>query len=282
VRERGRLPALPLIGLIAGNGSLPRLFARAARAKGFSVVAAAHRGETDPALAGEVDALTWVRVGQVARIQRVLHTAGVREAVLAGGFRRMRAVAELRPDRGLFRVVARLRSVRDDALLRAVAEEFAAAGIQIVSAVPYLQEVLAPPGRLAGPPLDERTRRDVSLGSEVAAALGRADVGQTVVVKDGHVLALEAVEGTDACIRRGASLGGRGVVVVKRLKPGQDERFDLPAVGPATLEVMAEVGARALAVEAGKTLLLDGKQLLAAADRAGITLVGLGAEQVDG
>jgi UDP-2,3-diacylglucosamine hydrolase len=273
------LPALPPIGLIAGNGSLPRLFARAARAQGFSVVAAAHRGETDPELALDVDALTWVRVGQVARIQRVLRAAGVREAVLAGGFRRMRAVAELRPDVGLFRVAARLRSVRDDALLRAVAAEFEAGGIRIVSAVPYLQKVLAPPGLLAGPPLDERTRRDVALGSEVAAALGRADVGQTVVVKDGHVLALEAVEGTDACIRRGASLGGPGVVVVKRLKPGQDERFDLPAVGRATLEVMAEVGARVLAVEAGKTLLLDGKELLAAADRAAITLVAVGPEQ---
>ena len=265
--------AAPVIGLIAGNGTLPRLFARAARAKGMSVVAAAHRGESDPLLAQEVDALTWVRVGQVARIQRVLRAAGVREAVLAGGFRRVRALAQLRPDRGLFRVVARLRSIRDDALLRAVADEFEAAGIRIVSVVPYLTELLAPPGRLAGPPLDESGRRDVALGGEVAAALGRADVGQTVVVKLGHVLALEAVEGTDACIRRGASLGGAGVVVVKRLKPGQDERFDLPAVGPRTVEVMAEVGARVLAVEAGKTLLLEAERLVALAERAGITVV---------
>ncbi len=113
------------------------------------------------------------------------------------------------------------------------------------------------------------------MGSEVAAALGRADVGQTVVVKDGHVLALEAVEGTDACIRRGASLGGRGVVVVKRFKPGQDERFDLPAVGPGTVDVMAEVGARVLAVEAGKTLLLEADRLLATAERARITVLAL-------
>jgi UDP-2,3-diacylglucosamine hydrolase len=269
-----------VIGLIAGNGSLPRLFARAARARGLSVVAAAHRGETEPALALEVDALSWVRVGQVGRIQQILKRAGVTEAVLAGGFLRMRAVAQLRPDFGLFRVAARLRSVRDDALLRAVAEDFEAHGIHIVSAASYLSELLAPLGRLAGPELDEAARRDVALGSEVAAALGRADVGQTVVVKDGHVLALEAVEGTDACIRRGALLGGRGVVVVKRLKPGQDERFDLPAVGPRTLDVMAEVGARVLAVEAGKTLLLDAEQLLAAAERARITLLGVPSEAV--
>jgi len=113
----------------------------------------------------------------------------------------------------------------------------------------------------------------VLLGEEVATLLGRADVGQTVVVKNGHVLALEAVEGTDACIRRGAELGGPGVVVVKRSKPEQDERFDLPAVGPGTLEVLRSVGGRVLAIEAGKTLLLEGDRLLGLANEAGITLV---------
>ncbi|MGO9831798.1 MAG: LpxI family protein [Myxococcaceae bacterium] len=264
---------MAVIGLIAGNGTLPRLFARAARAKGLSVVVVAHQGETEPSLADEVDALSWVRVGQLARIQRILLKAGVQEAALAGGFRRMRAVAELRPDFGLVRVLARLRSIRDDVFLRAVAEDFEAHGIRIVSPASYLQELLAPAGRLAGPELDGRMGRDVALGSEVAAALGRADVGQTVVVKDGHVLAVEAVEGTDACIRRGAALGGQGVVVVKRLKPGQDERFDLPAVGPRTLDVMAEVGAAVLAVEAGKTFLLEAEQLVAAAERAHIAVI---------
>jgi UDP-2,3-diacylglucosamine hydrolase len=264
-----------VIGLIAGNGSLPRLFARAARARGLTVVAAAHLGETEPSLKDEVDALAWVRVGQVGRIQRILKKAGVEEAVLAGGFSRMRALSQLRPDMGLLRVAARLRSVRDDALLRAVAQDFEAHGIRIVSAASYLTELLAPAGLLAGPALDEAQRRDVALGSEVAAALGRADVGQTVVVKDGHVLALEAVEGTDACIRRGAALGGKGVVVVKRLKPGQDERFDLPAVGPTTLSVMVEVSAAVLAVEAGVTLLLEAEALLSAAQRAGISVVAL-------
>jgi DUF1009 family protein len=270
-----------VIGLIAGNGSLPGLFARAARARGLEVVAVAHLGETEASLAGEVDTLTWVRVGQVARMQRLLLKAGVKEAVLAGGFRRMRALARLRPDVGLLRVAARLRSIRDDALLRAVADDFEAHGIRIVSAASYLTELLAPLGRLAGPALDAGAARDVALGSEVAAALGRADVGQTVVVKDGHVLALEAVEGTDACIRRGAALGGKGVVVVKRFKPGQDERFDLPAVGPLTLQVMVEVHARVLAVEAGKTLLLEADRLLPGADRAGITLLGLEPSEPD-
>jgi len=261
------------IGLIAGNGALPRLFARAARARGLSVIAVGHVGETDPELASEVERLDWVKVGQVARIERLLREQGVEEAVLAGGFSRMRAVQQMRPDLGLFRIAARLRSFRDDALLRAAADEFQSAGIRIVAPTELLREILAPEGHLAGPPLDPGQERDVALGEEVAALLGQADVGQTVVVKDGHVLALEAVEGTDACIRRGAELGGPGVVVVKRSKPGQDERFDLPAVGPATLEVLRVVGARVLAVEAGRTLLLEGDRLLSLAGSGGISVV---------
>ena len=261
------------IGLIAGNGALPRLFARAARAKGVEVVAVGHVGETDPELASEVERLDWVKVGQVARIERLLREQGVSEAVLAGGFSRMRAVQQMRPDLGLFRIASRLRSFRDDALLRAAADEFESAGIRIVAPTELLREILAPEGHLAGPQLDAGQERDVLLGEEVATLLGRADVGQTVVVKNGHVLALEAVEGTDACIRRGAELGGPGVVVVKRSKPEQDERFDLPAVGPGTLEVLRSVGGRVLAIEAGKTLLLEGDRLLGLANEAGITLV---------
>jgi hypothetical protein len=261
------------IGLIAGNGALPRLFARAARGRGLSVVAVGHLGETDPELASEVDRLDWVKVGQVARIERLLRDQGITEAVLAGGFSRMRAVQQMRPDLGLFRIAARARSFRDDALLRAAADEFESAGIRIVAPTELLREILAPEGHLAGPPLEPAQERDVALGEEVATLLGRADVGQTVVVKNGHVLALEAVEGTDACIRRGAGLGGPGVVVVKRSKPGQDERFDLPAVGPATLEVLRSVEARVLAVEAGKTLLLEGDRLVALAAEVGITIV---------
>jgi hypothetical protein len=261
------------IGLIAGNGALPRLFARAARAKGVEVVAVGHVGETDPELVSEVERLDWVKVGQVARIERLLREQGVSEAVLAGGFSRMRAVQQMRPDLGLFRIASRLRSFRDDALLRAAADEFESAGIRIVAPTELLREILAPEGHLAGPQLDAGQERDVLLGEEVATLLGRADVGQTVVVKNGHVLALEAVEGTDACIRRGAELGGPGVVVVKRSKPEQDERFDLPAVGPGTLEVLRSVGGRVLAIEAGKTLLLEGDRLLGLANEAGITLV---------
>jgi UDP-2,3-diacylglucosamine hydrolase len=263
------------IGLIAGNGQLPFLFAREARARGMEVVAVAHRGETDPALEAEVASFTWVRLGQVGRIIRTFQKASVAQAAMAGGIGRVRALTEARPDLGAVRILSRLRSLRDDALLRAVAEHFEASGVTIVAPTDYLAQVMCPPGHLAGPRLHPAQEKDVALGVEVASLLGKADVGQTVVVRGGNVLALEAVEGTDEAIRRGGKLGGKGAVVVKRCKPGQDLRFDLPAAGPRTLEVMAEVGATVLALEAGKTVLLETPALFSRAEAEGITVVGI-------
>lgn len=263
------------IGLIAGSGLLPILFADAARAKGRRVVAVAHRGEADSALGAHVDALEWVRLGQLDRICRVLRAHGAREAVLAGGIGRVRAFTDVRPDFGALKVVARLRSFGDDALLRAVADFFEEEGVRIVAPTDFLPEVLAPEGHIAGPKVSSGQQRDIDLGVRTAVLLGSADVGQTVVVRNGHVLALEAVEGTDEAIRRGGRYGGPGAVVVKRSKPQQDARFDLPAVGPGTLRVMAEVGARVLAVEAQRTLLLDAAGLAREADGLGIAVVGV-------
>jgi DUF1009 family protein len=263
------------IGLIAGSGRLPLLFAAAAREQGLSVVAVAHRGETDPSLEAAVDSFTWVRVGQVNRIVAAFTEAGVDRAVMAGAIGKMRALAEARPDLGALRIVSHLRSFRDDALLRAVAAHFERAGIAIVAPTDFLARALAPQGALAGPKVSGAQEKDIALGLEVARALGSVDVGQTVVVRGGNVLALEAVEGTDEAIRRGGRLGGAGAVVVKLCKPGQDRRFDLPAVGPATLEVMREVSAKVLAVEAGQTILLDAEALFAAAGRLQISLVGV-------
>lgn len=263
------------IGLIAGSGRLPLLFAQAAREKGLKVAAVGHKGETDPSLESLVDSFVWVRVGQLRKIAKALKAAGARRVVMAGGIGRVRALTEARPDLGALKVVARLRSFRDDGLLRAVARYFEEEELSIVSPTEFLQRLLAPEGLLAGPALDGSAQSDLTLGLEVAAALGKADVGQTVVLKGGHVLALEAVEGTDEAIRRGGRYGGAGAVIVKLCKAGQDERFDLPAVGPNTIVVMREVGARVLAVEAGRTLLLEPEPLISAANKAGITLVGI-------
>ncbi len=263
------------IGLIAGNGRLPLLFACAARERGLKVIAAAHVGEATDALAGAVDEIHWVRIGQIGRILRAFRRAGVRQAVMAGGIGKMRGIANARPDLTALRIAARLRSLRDDALLRGVARYFEEQGVEIVAPHRFVPQLLAPEGHLEGPPLTEAQRQDVELGFEVARALGEVDVGQTVVLRGRNVLALEAVEGTDEAIRRGAKLGGPGVVVVKRKKPPQDDRFDLPAVGPETVRTMAEVQAAVLAVEAGQTLLIDAPELLEAARRSKITVVGV-------
>lgn len=263
------------IGLIAGNGRFPLLFAEAAKKQGLEVIAIGHRGETEPSLERLTHAFEWVRIGQINRIVSTLRRYGVTEAVMAGGFGRMKAFADARPDLGALKIVSRLRSFRDDALLREIARFFEEARITIAAPTAFVPQVLAPEGHLAGPKLGAEQRRDVELGVEVATLLGKADVGQTVVVRGGHVLALEAVEGTDETIRRAGKLGGAGATVVKLCKPGQDERFDLPAVGLRTLEVMGETGANVLAVEAGRSVLLDGDALFAAASQRSIAIIGI-------
>ncbi|AKQ65257.1 hypothetical protein A176_002169 [Myxococcus hansupus] len=166
------------IGLIAGNGRLPFLFARAARKKGLEVVAVAHRGETDPALASEVDRLTWVRVGQVDRIQKAFREAGVKQAAMAGGIGRVRALAEARPDLGAVRIISKLRSFRDDALLRAVAADFESRGVTIIAPTDFLGEVLCPEGHLAGPGCTQRRRRTLPWAARWRCCWGRRTSGR--------------------------------------------------------------------------------------------------------
>lgn len=262
------------IGLIAGNGRLPFLIVDAAKRQGLEVACIAHRGETDPSLEPLCAQFRWVRIGQVDRIVRTLQGWSVNRAMMAGGLGKVRALAEARPDLGALKIVARLRNLGDDGLLRAVAGYFEERGVRIVSATELLPEVLAQEGHLAGPRLTDAQRRDAELGLAVAEKLGQADVGQTVVVNAGTVLAVEAVEGTDATLRRAGALGGKGGVVVKRCKPGQDERFDLPAVGETTLEVMGEAGLKALVIHAGRTVVLDPQRFLRRADALGIAVEG--------
>lgn len=263
------------IGLIAGSGVLPMLFARAAKEQGLHVHAVAHRGETDPRLGELVDSLTWVKLGQAGGILKTLKSKGVAKAVMAGGLGRAKSLSQAWPDRGAWSIAMRMSSFRDDELLRAVARYFEDGGVRIVAPTDYVKQVLAPKGQLGGPTLTPAQERDINLGKKVAAVLGQVDVGQTVIIKDGVVVAVEAVEGTDEAIRRAGRIGGPGCVVVKRTKPGQDLRFDLPAAGPVTLEVMREAKAKVLAVEAGKTVLLDPLALGQLADRLGITLIGI-------
>lgn len=271
---RTAVPSPGRIGLIAGNGLFPLLFARAARARGLEVHAVGLSGEADPGLGAEVASFEWVKVGQVNGMARSLMARGVTTAVMAGGVGRVRSIKNVWLDLGAVRILAGLRGRRDDELLRAVAAYLESMGLALVSPTDYVPEVLAPQGHLAGPPLTASQVRDVELGQEVGLQLGRADVGQTVVVREGVVLAVEALEGTDECIRRAGRCGGPGAVVVKRLKPGQDLRFDRPAIGPVTLEVMREAGAAVLAVEAHHTVMLDAAALFRWAERLRISVFG--------
>jgi len=263
------------IGLIAGRGQFPLLFARAARQQGAAVIAVAHRGETDPGLSALVAELHWIHVGQLNKTIRIFRAAGVRRAVMAGGISRGRLFREFRPDWRALNVIRRAGAGQDDRLLRAVAEELAQAGITIAPSTLFMDDLLATPGQLSRRPPTQAELADIDLGVRAARELGRLDIGQCAVVRGQVVVALETVEGTDATIRRGGTLAGPGAVVVKMSKPGQDLRFDVPAVGLATIETMREVKAAVLALEAGKTLIFDRPEMLRAADQAGIAVWGL-------
>ncbi len=263
------------IGLIAGKGQFPLLFAQAAQSQGLQIVAVAHRGETDPALESLVHQLHWVYVGQLGKIIRIFRAAGVRQAVMAGGISRGRLFQHFRPDLRALSLIRRAGAGKDDRLLREVAAELEQEGITIAPSTLFLEELLASPGQLSRRPPTEAELQDMDFGLQVAKELGRLDIGQCVVVRHQIVMALEAIEGTDETIRRGGRLAGAGAVVVKVSKPHQDLRFDVPAVGPETVRAMKEVEAAVLAVEAGKTLIFDRPEMVKIADQAGIALWGL-------
>jgi DUF1009 family protein len=262
------------LGLIAGNGRFPVLFADAAREAGFTVTAVAHRGETPDELDQHVDDVRWIKVGQLGHLIDHFKSAGVDTVVMAGGIKKTRMFTEYRPDWRAVKVLARVRHFKDDVLLRALAQELESEGITVGDAARYLPSLIAEPGVLTGNPSKEQWE-DIRFGVETVRAIGRIEIGQCVVVKNRTVLAVEAIEGTDEAIRRGGRLASGGAVVVKMAKPQQDLRFDIPAVGPTTIASMREVGAAVLAVEAGKTLMLDKADLLAAARDAKIAVVGI-------
>jgi DUF1009 family protein len=263
------------IGLIAGKGQFPLLFAQAAKDQGFQIVAVAHRGETDPALADLVHQIHWIHVGQLGKIIRIFQTAGVRRAVMAGGISRGRLFREFRPDLRALGVIRRAGAGKDDQILRAVAAELEQEGITMVPSTIFLEDLLAAPGPLSRRVPTSEELQDIDFGFQIAKEIGRLDLGQCVVVRRQVVVALEAIEGTDETIRRGGRLAGPGVVVVKVSKPHQDLRFDVPAVGRDTIRVMTEVKAAVLALEAGKTLIFDRAQMLQEADQARIAVWGL-------
>jgi hypothetical protein len=260
--------------LIAGNGSYPRLVAREAREAGVRrIVAAAFEGETDPSLANFTDELRWMRVGQLGRMLDAAQESGATASMMAGQIAPGN-LFNLRPDFKALLLLAKLRERNAETLFGAVAGELEKIGVPLLGATTFLGNHLVPEGLVAGPTPKQRILDDIAYGLGIAKEVSRLDIGQTVVVRSGTVLAVEGFDGTDATIRRGGELGKGKAVVVKVSKPRQDMRFDVPVVGPRTLETAAAAGVTAIAMESGRTLLLDSDHLREFASTHRITLWG--------
>jgi DUF1009 family protein len=260
------------LGVIAGNGKFPLIFAAEAKREGYTVVAVAHRGETAEEIERLVDDVIWIHVGQLGKIIQAFKNAGVSQAVMAGGIRKVKLFGNFRPDLRGITFLARLKSREDDALLRGIADELAGEGIAIMESTLCLPHLVPEEGILTSRHPSASQWDDIRLGFRVAKEIGRLGIGQTVVVKAGVVVAVEAVEGTDAAIERGGTIARSGCVVVKVSKPGQDLRFDVPAVGLDTVRNLHAVNGAVLAVEAGKTILLERDELLREASRCGVVV----------
>jgi UDP-2,3-diacylglucosamine hydrolase len=266
------------LGLIAGNGRFPMLVLDAARSLGREVTVVAIQEEAGPDLEALATArgaaLHWVSLGQLGRCIALLKEAGCRQAVMAGQVKHAKIFSGITPDWTLLQVLMRLRAKSTDALISAVADVLRSHGIDLVDSTEFLRPLMAGEGLLAGPPVPVDAREDLAFGYRMADAIAGLDIGQTIVVKDKAVVAVEAMEGTDETIARAGRIAGPGACVIKVAKPAQDMRFDVPVVGTPTVEVMRTAGIRLLSVDAGRTLVLDGDAMLAAARDAGITVIG--------
>lgn len=276
------------LGLIAGNGRFPFLLLDAARAEGLPVVVAAIKEETDPeidrrAAADPLINVYWLSLGELSRLIETFRKEGVQKAVMAGQVKHKQIFSSIRPDWRLAKLLLNLRTRNTDMLLGAVAKVLADEGIELISSTAFLEPLLAKEGVLTSRAPDENERKNIDYGLGVARAVAGFDIGQTVVVAAQACVAVEAMEGTDATIKRAGrlmeSLGGdastleRRLTVVKVAKPNQDMRFDVPVIGLTTIEIMIQAGASCLSLEAGRTLLFDRESLLERANQAGIAIV---------
>jgi UDP-2,3-diacylglucosamine hydrolase len=261
-------------GLIAGNGRFPFLVLEAARSQGIDMVVAAIKEETSPDIERQAQTVHWLSLGQLGKLIKTFKAEGVNKAIMAGQVKHKQIFSGILPDLKMMQVLASLATRNTDSLIGAVARVLEDEGIHLIESTLFLEPLLPRPGVLTKRPPSEDEQKDLEYGYKLARELGRLDVGQTVVVADAACVAVEAMEGTDAVIQRAASLAnGRALRVVKLAKPNQDLRFDVPVIGIPTVEVMRRAGATAMAIEAGKTLMIDRDELLRQADAAGITIV---------
>lgn len=273
-------------GLIAGNGRFPFMVVEGARRAGVSLSVAAIREETDPSIEHEVERLTWVGIGQLGKMIRFFKGEGVEKAIMAGQVRHVQIFSGAVPDARMLKMLLKLPRRNTTSLIGGIAAELASEGIDLIDSTYFLQDYLPAPGTLTHRKPNAAERADVEYGLEIAREMARLDLGQTTVVRGKACVALEAMEGTDATIRRaGELLRGakearkrikltRGALTVLKLsKPDQDMRFDVPVIGVPTIEAMAEAGATCLCVSAGKTLMFDRDEMIALADKNKIAIV---------
>jgi len=271
-------------GLIAGNGRFPFMVVEGARQAGVSLSVAAIREETDPGIEQEVERLTWVGVGQLGKMIRFFKGEGVEKAIMAGQVKHVQIFSRAVPDARMLKLLLRLPRRNTNSLIGAIAAELASEGIDLVDSTCFLQDQLAAAGTLTHRKPNAAERGDVEYGLEIARAMGQLDLGQTIVVRGRACVAIEAMEGTDATIKRAGDLM-RGearkkikltsgpLTVLKLSKPNQDMRFDEPDIGAPTIETMVEAGATCLCLSAGKTLMFDRQELIALADKNKIAIV---------
>jgi hypothetical protein len=266
------------IGIIAGNGRFPFLVLQGARDLGHDITIVAVKEEASTELEHAARraraGFNWVSLGQLGKCIRILKAAGVQQAVMAGQVKHVSIFAGIMPDLTLLTVLSRLKSRNTDSLISAVADVMRAEGIELLDSTAFLTPLLAKPGVLTDRAPVEEERADFEFGYRMADTIAALDIGQTIAVKHKAVVAVEAMEGTDEVIARAGHLAGRGVHIVKVAKPNQDMRFDVPVIGLATIQAMRIAGATALSVDAGRTLVLDGKDVFASANEARIAIVG--------
>lgn len=258
------------VGLVAGNGTFPLEFIKNAHEAGLKVVVSGINGETSAEVAAVADFYQELKVGQIGKAIKFFTSHKVKQVAFAGGVRRVRLFGGVKLDFKAIAILARCRSIRDDALLRAIAQEFENSGLTVFAASMFLERSLSAHGLLTRRALTFQEQEDARIGWEIAKELGRLDIGQTVVIHQKLVVALEAIEGTDAAILRAGALAGtdkrkkvgQGCVIVKLSKPQQDLRLDLPTIGLGTIESASKAGVSAIVVEAGKSVLLDPEEFV--------------------
>jgi UDP-2,3-diacylglucosamine hydrolase len=261
------------LGLIAGNGKFPFLVLEGARRAGASVAVAAIREETDPEIERLADRMTWVGIGQLGKMLRFFKDEGVDKAIMAGQVKHVQIFSRAIPDMRMLKMLLRLPRRNTDALIGAVATELASEGIELIDSTFFLKDQLPLPGNLTKRKPDAREQGDIEYGLEIANEIARLDLGQTIVVRDRACVAIEAMEGTDAVIRRAGQMVRGRLTVVKIAKPDQDMRFDVPVVGLPTIESMIESGATCLCLTAGKTLIFDREEMVKLANKNKIAVV---------